>query len=678
MPNEFDAAQSAIDAEAANEKSLALRMSTVEKLVTDVSQRVTDISQRLAKTEKQTMLNTVAIAGLPNSSGPPVIPVPPPIGGTYSVTSPHTTHESGQWTDFSYGLPQSDFDFRASTNDQIMNTQPQNNTRWTINSSLRGGFYCTLITSVVTPVGGGPAASGSQLSGAQSNTAYGGSWTVAEGPAHDWAVANGMNEEDLFLHYADGQGKQHPIGGAPGAFYRNVSSLVGNNANGTTTFVVTNHGYADGARIEYLHGTTLPLPVGVPDGNYIISVVDVNTFTIPVELTNTPGAKGKVNNLLGNGTKTRANRKIRCSEFDTVSSPSGTFLNSWRWVTNPGGTGAQAFHTFRFSPIFARGNLIFIDECGTGSWNDNSGTGEWVGLSMEYNSRGMTIPQEQVVINRYLTDMGGVFTAARAANANKPFQINSGAYFFPGDVTMATYAGSCQAETSLTTCTFAPVGAWTHFTNCLNAGVEVIAVDSKFWRLDHTPSSSMNPHNYTPYTAITSYTGNGAPFAQNPPPNSIGMNRQKVLTYVSYLMAMGNDPQKYRLDQSGGEWVETPQSAKYLLLRKNARIGHPLAARQSISVIPDSGPMFRPSPNQATQVNDPLYWRLFDNGLIVCRYQGGSSSDAANQCGDATTYTWTLPTDRVYYFVNDQGVKNAAPSLTFQLNRSEAAVFVVT
>lgn len=561
----------------------------------------------------------------------------------YSPVTPHNNTSSLQWTDFSYPpVNQTDYNYKAAHCDGIMN-RPRSDPRYAANPSIDGSVYMLLYSAIIA---GAPTT--------DNRTTFGGSATdVTSGDCATYCTANGYNVEDCWLHMYAGQGSPDKR--------RNVSAMVA--GSGFTTLTVSAHTYTNGSTIEYIHGNKVPFPAGIPDGNYVITVIDANTFTIPVQLTNTPLSLGSTCNVLGDGTKTFANRLV--VKWGSQLQP--------RFFVNPITTTSRAYHTARTAALFAPCQFLFVDEADSSGYADKfSNYNPKCLASLEYPMLGGSLAQQAIVTAKYVTDMSALIAQCRAASQGKPFQLNTSGYMEVSDLAMCTAAGGTQGETLLTTNIFAPLAQWSFWTSLLNAGAtSVVAVDSKFWKLDSTPPGGMNPHNYIDYPYNT---------ANNSPIGTLnkGMYRYKVGTFVSYMLCMGANPQYYRFDNSGGEWTDTPQSWKHLPLIDAALLGHPIETRQALAggVTPDSGPMFRPSPNQTVVVNDPLYWRRFDNGLIVERYQGGTTGEGSNQLGDATTYTWTLPADRNYYFIQADGTVATSPVTTIQLNRSEAAVFI--
>ncbi len=573
---------------------------------------------------------------------------PPPPGPGYSINSPHWPHARWQWTDFGFHYRTgyngttytandptllADIKLKASRVDSIMGGDFRNggDVLWTPcpnNPTILDGPYAIYMCPKVA------------------GNAFSDSWMAVGGHAEAYAAANGgFDIEELVLHYYDGQGKNNTR--------KNVGTITAGNP---TQLTVTAHGYATGDRIEYRHPKSVAQTPDLPDGTYIATVVDANTLSLPLTKA-AASSGGTVSNQLGDGTKTFANRLQR-----TVS----TFGN--RWFTNPNTVHSGAYHAYRLSPDLTNGDFLFLDEMSSDGYADWFNSYNPLSMSLEYPMLGMTLAQQRAVVVTFANNMHADLLAIRAAYGGKRLQCNTASYLFADDRTMAAAGGACQCEQSLQSKAYGNLSAsWTFYTNCISDGTMVVAVDSTFW---NNPSDTPPGDNKGYGTDAHLYSGVTARF--------------KAMTYVNYLMAMPSSAAGqalYYFDNNNGQWSQPQQN--YWLKMFELLIGHPTTAKVVTTVQSNTGDGWTDTtvtPNVFKVFTDKFAYRTFDNGLIACRYQdtaydhlGGGHNGSLST---ASTYTWTLPTDALYYRALDDGSVATSPSTTVDVNRGEGVLFM--
>ena len=610
--------------------------------------QVSALEARVSKLENAVVLINLAMYGLPNFPNPN--PDVPPLVPGYSISSPHWPHARFQWTDFGMhyraGYPTdptilADAALKASRMDSIMGGAPvgTGDPLWnpcTANPTIYFGPYVLILFCTIAD-----AASHNP------GVAWGGSSTnPALSHATAYANAHGFDPEDLFLHYYDGQTK-----------FGTAKAVKAITVLSPATLTVTAHGFTTGDRIELTQHDSLPnagtsnkslvgQTGGILDGNYTVTVIDANTISLNTVATalkaNTGTTWGNISKVLGDGTKTFANRKSSTDAFGS------------HWFNNWNASQTAAYHLFRLAPFFAQGQYVFADVSdSTVNVGFNAPLNPPIS-SLEYPCRGLSLAQTNAVIAGWQAQFATIIGTIRAGCGGKRIQANVAAYNFPADREMGRVCGAVQCEETLNSEAYGNTHtAWVFYEACLGDGTMVVAVDSVFWS---------NPLDIPP--------GDGVPFGTDahlypPAVNGAAKARWKVMTYIQYLLAMPMTTAGqalYYLDNNNGRW-DQPQASWWLKMCE-VLIGHPTETR-IVSTI---------AANNGLGGIDKLVYRHFDNGLIVCRFRENTAwSDR-----DVDTATWTLPTDASYYFVHDTGVVDTTPSLTVDLNRGEAAMFVKT
>jgi hypothetical protein len=288
--------------------------------------------------------------------------------------------------------------------------------------------------------------------------------------------------------------------------------------------------------------------------------------------------------------------------------------NSARWGINPGDAGARAYQKDRFKEVSSDADGLFLDEHGSGDFNDNL-----VPLRIvEYPN-----------FATYRTDMVSWLSDMKAAIAPKKVFVNTATYISAWDVQLSQAAGASHAE---------------GINNPFRADME-----ARWDFIDQLTKSAttveMVPAGDTP----ANYTAGGS---ANP------LARRRLFQLGSYYMAVPSPSDNLRFNW-GPDWT-TPYSTQWYKAIE-VDVGKPISDRHIMGEGKDpAGHAYR------------IWAREFQNAIVFVR---PVIEWTAQSYDDATALTITMPSGDTYLPLSTDGTVGA-PTDRVTLRTSEAVILL--
>lgn len=618
MSNEFKAAQDVLDA----------------------------LTLRLAKQEKQTMINTIAIAGLTSNSTGPVSPPPP---ATRTLPFPHARFRT------ILRSPSRDITSdRAWYNSHISDIE-DGSTNGTMLGHPNAISVQQYLLIARTEVDGGAVYT--------SNGLGGGSWSPASDDSSNpsgscaiwsatYATANGLDVEDFWLHVRTGD-KNFESGiwsiSVAGVVLFNSPSSVGLSSS-----------------FPFIPGQTVSisgLPTG--SGSYTIASVQKSGVTLG-DYTGAAYGSGipnsastsKVGSLYvpGDGTKTKANRKWTF------------YFTEWRNTPYFGNPGCRQMHAARVAYVVSgRGdptrafNTAFFDETASNAYSISNIT------SVEYGTTGGAA-FGQLTSCPFAIDLAQCMVELRAyPNGPKFIRINTSDFTFYNDILVARGAGGIHGENLLGRFSGGQT-ALDFYIARVNEGIDVELVDGGVWKLASANGGA------TPNPGI--WLEHSGTISGNYPDVS---TKGQMSSYVYYLL--GVDPIQTNPDGTTFRHAifdmtnscnpqDSPASARWQLAYEYD-IGQPVGAKVKSAVLLDPAGL-------ATQTHARSFSK--DGGTTLSTWTGYVST-VSGQTNWGVTSQMTLtppvaPPGKAWYMLNGNGTFGTTALTTVLLARSEGIILV--
>jgi hypothetical protein len=291
-----------------------------------------------------------------------------------------------------------------------------------------------------------------------------------------------------------------------------------------------------------------------------------------------------------------------------------TIWNSPRWALNPGDAGARAYQKDRFREVSSDADGLFLDEHGSGDFNDNLASLRLV----EYPNYAT-----------YKTNMVSWLSDLKAAVAPKKLFVNTATYISPWDVQLAQAAGGAHAE-----------GINNPFRADLEARWDFLDALTKSGTTAEMVPAGDTPANYT--------AGNSAtPLA-----------RRQLFQLASYYMVVPTPTDNLRFNW-GPNWT-TPFSTQWYKAIE-VDVGKPLTDRHVLGQGTDpAGHAYR------------IWVRDFENAIVIVR---PVIEWSAQSYDDATAMTITMPAGDTYLPLHTDGMLGA-PTDRATVRTGESVILV--
>ena len=229
--------------------------------------------------------------------------------------TPHYSWWNSKYTDFYYGWTMDLRDWAAKHRDSEMSGNAGAFLTGSMNTTGKHQQYALLWSTGISGTN-----SGSLDNGISTNMA-----TWYNDPTKN---TTGASLEAAYLHYLSGSIK-----------YKTLKYPTNIAIGAPAVVTLSAHGYPNGRLVN----CSLFTPSGAPSGNYIITLIDANTFSIPATCSVAKVNTGQCSDQFGDGTVTLGNRLIR------NQIPSGQKTTTWadEWMFNLNTSASHQYHIAR-------------------------------------------------------------------------------------------------------------------------------------------------------------------------------------------------------------------------------------------------------------------------------------------------------------------------------------------
>lgn len=617
----------------------------------DFATYVKSLDARLGAVEKRAMINSTAIAGMTNNSGPGGSGPPP---GTRSLIFPHARFREiirspsrDNATDRAwYNAHLSDIEDTSANGNNIGHPNAITVQSYLLLTRMEvdGG-------AVFTPSGGG----GTWSAAGDDRSNPGGSCDFYSA---DYATANGLNVEDFWLHASTGQ--QNYLSfiwsiSATGVLLFNSPSRVG---------LSTSFPYAVGQSI-----TVAGLAGGIGNGTYTIASLQAHGVTLTgwsagklgptANPSNSDSASIGTFSVPGDGTKTKPNRRWTF------------YFTEWRNQSNFGNVGCRQMHSARVAfCISGRSdptkafNTPFFDEVDSNSCNTT------IVNSVEYGPTGGAT-FGSLTVCAFVTDMSQCLTDMKAYPGGPKFiRVNTSTLTSANDIAFARAAGGIHGEQLLGRFGYDTTGL-SYFIARVNEGVDVEFVDGGVWK------TAAQNGGVTPVPGIW--------YDYGIPGNYLNLSQKgQMSSYIYYLLGVdatktNPDGTTYKhaiFDLCNSAPGDIPASSRWAL-GYEYNIGQPTGPKTQSPLSPSSAVLKDPA-GLSTQTHQRNF--SLDGGATLSAWIGYVSVVNGQKNYDATSQMVmsppAAPTGKAWHILNWDGTLGASSVTAVTLARSEGIILV--